>query len=369
LAFLVLLALGALDSAGYSIIAPVVPAIGDETGAGPGLIGVLVATFAVGQMVGYPIAGRALQRRHATFVLAASLFLIALGDVGFIAGGGLPVYFPARFLQGVGAGLLWMGVSFAVLERFPGDEYRRLSGILASYSIGGILGPAMGAVGGVRGPFLVHMIAVLVLGSALVLLPRPVEDVRFGSDRRVLRSPGFVLASVGILLVAMSLGTFDGPLPLHFSDRLSQAAIAALYVGAALVAGMSAVAAGYMKPRVVLLAAAVLLPSAITLAGASELVALWVLFCCCVGVGVGVGEAGALGILLESIGTERIVLAMVVWSQVWAVGYLAGPAAGGGLAEAFGFWALGIVPAAIGLSILVVAAFTPLRARSGASPA
>ena len=46
MAYLVLLALAALDSAGYSIIAPVVPAIGDETGAGPGLIGALVAGLA-----------------------------------------------------------------------------------------------------------------------------------------------------------------------------------------------------------------------------------------------------------------------------------------------------------------------------------
>jgi MFS family permease len=352
MAYLVLLALGALDSAGYSIIAPVVPAIGDETGAGPGVIGVLVATFAVGQMVGYPLAGRGLQRRHATYVLGGALLLVAVGDLGFVVGGGLPLYFPARFLQGVGAGLLWMGVSFAVLERFPGEEYRRLTGILASYSIGGIVGPAMGAVGGVRGPFIVHMGAVLALGAALALLPGPSKRVSFGSDRSALRTPGFVLASVAILLVALSLGTFDGPLPLHFSDHLSQAAIAALYVGAAIVAGVSAIAAGYMRPRAVLLAAAILLPVAITIAGLSETVALWVLLACGVGIGIGAGESGALGVLLESIGTERIVLAMVVWSQVWAVGYLAGPAVGGGLAELLGFWALGIVPALVGAAVL-----------------
>ncbi|HEX5468890.1 MAG TPA: MFS transporter [Gaiellaceae bacterium] len=369
MAYLVLLALGVLDSAGYSIIAPVVPAIGDETGAGPGLIGVLVATFAVGQMVGYPLAARVLARRNATYVLGVSLFLVAVGDIGFVVGGGLAVYFPARFLQGIGAGLLWMGISFAVLERYPGEEYKRLTGTLAAYSVGGILGPAMGAVGGVQGPFLVHMVAVLLVGAALALLPRPTERVRFGSDRSVLRSPGFLLASVGILLVALSLGTFDGPLPLHFSEELDQVAIAALYVGAAVVAGGSAVVAGHLRPRAMLLGGALVLPAAITLAGLSETVAFWILLCCAFGVGIGIGEAGALGTLLESIGTDRIVLAMVVWSQVWAVGYLAGPAVGGGLAEAFGYWALGLVPAAIAVSVLVVAGVTPARARSGASPA
>jgi len=69
LAFAVLFALAALDAAGYSIIAPVVPEIGDATGAGPGLMGVLVASFAVGQMVGYPLSARLLQRVNARAVL------------------------------------------------------------------------------------------------------------------------------------------------------------------------------------------------------------------------------------------------------------------------------------------------------------
>lgn len=367
MAYLVLLALAALDSAGYSIIAPVVPAIGDETGAGPGLIGALVATFAVGQMIGYPLAGRGLQRRHATFVLWLGITLVVIGDLVFVLGGSLGVYFPARLLQGIGAGLLWMGVSFAVLERWPGEEYRRLTGVLAAYSVGGIVGPAMGAVGGIHGPFLVHMGAVLVVATALAFLPRPQERVQFGSDRSVLRAPGFLLASIGVLLIAVSLGTFDGPLPLHFSEQLGQTAIAALYVGAAVLAGASAIFAGYLAPRTALLCGAVLLPIAITFAGLSDTVAVWVLLATVVGFGIGVGDAGALGVLLESIGTDKIVLAMVIWSQVWAVGYLVGPALGGGLAEAFGFWALGILPGLVAAATFVAARRAP--ARSEASPA
>ena len=104
MAFAVLFALAALDSAGYSIIAPVVPEIGDATGAGPGLMGALVASFAVGQMVGYPLAARVLQRRHALAVLFVSLALVIVGDLGFIFGESLGVYFPARLVQGIGAG-------------------------------------------------------------------------------------------------------------------------------------------------------------------------------------------------------------------------------------------------------------------------
>lgn len=364
MAYFVLLALGALDSAGYSIIAPVVPAIGDQTGAGPGLMGALVASFAVGQIAGYPLAGRRIQRRHAVSVLAGSLALVVVGDLGFVLGEGLGVYFPARLLQGVGAGGLWIGVSFAVIERYPGREFQRLTGVTAAYGIGAIAGPAIGGAGGIRGPFLIHLCLVVVLALALTRLGAPRERIAFRSDRAALRSGGFWLASAGILLVAFTLGTFDGPLPLHFAAELSQAEIAALYVAAAVVGAACATIAGRLPPRPTLATATVLMPAAIALAGLTESIPIWIVVAVVAGIGIGAGEAGALGVLLDSIGIEKIVVAMVVWSQVWAVGYLAGPAAGGGIAEALGFAAIGLVP--LMASLLVAAAFlaTPARERA-----
>lgn len=349
-----LLALAALDSAGYSIIAPVVPEIDEATGAGPAVIGALVACFAVGQIAGYPLAGRGLQWRHSRFVLAGSLALIVVGDLGFILGEGLAVYFPARLVQGIGAGGLWMGLSFAVMERYPGREFQRLTGITAAYGVGAIAGPAMGGSGGIRAPFLIHLVLVVVLALALTQVGAPRERIAFQSDRTALRTGAFWLACAGILLVALTLGTFDGPLPLHFADRLAQAEIAALYVVAALIGAVCATLAGYLPPRPSLTAATVLLPAGVALAGLTSTVWLWVLAAVIVGVGLGLGEAGSLGVLLETIGVERMIVAMVVWSQLWAVGYLVGPAVGGGVAEALGFAAIGLVPLVAALGVLAV---------------
>jgi MFS family permease len=365
LAYLVLFALAALDSAGYSIIAPVVPEIGDATGAGPGVMGVLVASFAVGQMVGYPLAGRVLQRRHALAVLLASLALIMVGDFGFIFGESLGVYFPARLLQGIGAGGLWIGTAFAIIERYPGEEYKRLTGILAAYGIGAIAGPAIGGIGGIRAPFALHLVLVTAITLALVAIGAPREPVKFGSDRAALRTAGFWLASAGILMVALTLGTFDGPVPLHFAEQLSQAEIAGLYVLAALVSSASATLAGRGAPRPMLAMATVVMTLSIALGGATDTIGSWILVAILFGVGVGAGEAGALGVLLESIGLDRIVLAMVVWSQVWAVGYLVGPAIGGGVAEALGYGALGLVP--LVASVFVFVGFARLRSEPAPS--
>jgi MFS family permease len=362
--YAVLLALGALDAAGYSIIAPVAPEIEEATGSGPAVIGALVASFAIGQALGYPLSGRGIERRHALFVLGVSLALVVVGDLGFVLGEGLAVWFPARLLQGIGAGGLWMGLAFAVIERFPGQEFQRLTGVLAAYGAGAVAGPAMGAAGGIRTPFLIHLVLVALLGLALTRVGQPRERVAFSSDRTVLRNPGFLLASAGILLVALALGTFDGPLPLHFADELGQAEIGALYVVAAVIAAVFATLAGRLPPRPTLAAATLVIPAALALGGLAETVPLWVLAAVLMGVGLGLGESGALGVLLTAVGVERIVLAMVVWSQVWALGYLAGPAAAGGVAEILGFGAVGIVPALAALLVAAAFVIPPARARA-----
>lgn len=345
-AYPALLAFAGLDAAAYSIIAPVVPAISDETGAGPGAIGVLVATFAVGMAIGFALAGRAVQARRASFVLAASAALMAAGSIGFVVGGSFALYVGARLLMGVGSGGFWIGVVFAVLERYPNEEYRRLTGVLAAASIGSLAGPAFGAIGGIRGPFGAYLGLLALAGVAVLLLGEPSERAAFSSDRRALRLPGFRLASAAILLVALALGTVEGPLPLHFADRLGQTEISALYVATSLVVALSAALAGRLPPRPTLVAATVLMVAGLSLAGASDTVPLWGVSLLLAGLGFGLGEASALGVLLEVVGTQRIVLAMVVFSQVWALGYLAGPAAGGAVAEAFGFGAIGLVPLA-----------------------
>ena len=112
-------------------------------------------------------------------------------------------------------------------------------------------------------------------------------------------------------MVALTLGTFDGPMPLHFAEELSQAEIAGLYVLAALVSSRAAMFAGRQAPRPVLAVSTVLMTLSIALGGATEMIGLWVVVAVLCGLGVGAGEAGSLGVLLESIGLDRIVLAMV----------------------------------------------------------
>jgi MFS family permease len=354
LAYLLLLALGALDAAGYSVIVPVSPVIAETTGTGPATIGLLVASFPAGMVFGFWLAGRGVERRGVRGVLVVSLLLVALGSLGFVLGDVLAVYFAARLVMGFGSGGLWIGVTFDTLERWPGQEYLCMSRIFAAYSIGGLVGPALGATGGISAPFLAYLVIVVAAIPAVLLVAEPTECRSFSSDRSALRTRGFWLAAAAILFAVLALGMLEGVLPLHLAERLTQAEIGALYVGLAVVVAISAAGAGARRPRSMVLAAVFLAVAGISLSGAVADVPLWLLALLLAAVGIGIGNTGSLGVLVESVSVDRIVTAMVVWSQLGIVGYFIGPVAGGAIAEALGFSAIGLVPAAAALAVLAL---------------
>jgi MFS family permease len=353
-AYPLLLALGALDATGYSVIVPVAPAIANATGAGPATIGLLVASFPAGMVVGFALAGALVRRRGGRALLVGSLALVALGALGFVLGDSLALYFGSRLLMGLGSGGIWIGVTFDTLERWPGQEYVCMSRIFAAYSAGGLIGPTLGAFGGIRGPFLAYLALLLAALPLVLLIDEPERRREFAADRRVLRTRGFWVASAAILFAVLALGLLEGVLPLHFAERLSQAQIGGLYVGASLIVAVSAAAAGGVRPRPLVFAAVLLAVAGTSLAGVAADIPLWLLALALAAVGIGIANTGSLGLLVEAVPVQRIVTAMVVWSQIGIIGYLLGPLAGGIVADGLGYAFLGIVPAVAGLLVVAL---------------
>jgi MFS family permease len=353
-AYPLVLALGTLDAAGYSIIVPVAPAIADATGAGPATVGLLVASFPAGMVAGFALAGWVVRRHGSKRLLAGSLVLVALGALGFVLGDSLGIYFASRTLMGLGSGGIWIGITFDTLERWPGQEYLCMSRVFAAYSVGGLIGPALGAFGGVHGPFLAYLVLLLLALPVVLLVGAPATRRDFAADRAVLRRQAFWVASAAILFAVLALGVLEGVLPLHLAERLTQAQIGGLYVGASLVVAGSAVAAGGRPPRPLVFAAVFLTVAGISLAGMTTDTPLWLLAILLAATGIGIANTGSLGLLIEAVPVERIVTAMVIWSQIGIVGYLLGPLAGGLVASGLGYAFIGLVPAAAGLAILAM---------------
>ena len=353
-AYVTLLALGVLDAAAYSVIAPVAPTLAAQTGAGPGLIGLLVATFPAGIVIGFALAGSAIRRGRYSALLLLSLGLLAAGSLGFAASSSLPGYAVARFVMGLGSGGLWMGVTFSTLQRWPGQEYLCMSRIFAAYSVGGLVGPAIGALGGVREPFLVYLALVCLAAVLVVAMPPSSHHPAFGSDRSALRLPAFRVASAGILFAVLALGVVEGVLPLHLAARLDQAQIGLLYAAMSLVVAVSAALASRFPARAMLLGATGLVVLGIGLAAATGAVPIWIVGLAVGGLGIGMANTGSIGVLLQGVPSERSVTAIIAWSQIGIVGYLLGPLVGGTVAQAAGFGLLGVVLLAAAVPVLAL---------------
>jgi MFS family permease len=358
-AYVTLLILGALDAAGYSLIAPVVPEIADATSSSPALVGALVATFPVGMVIGFAISGAAVKRYGSMPVIVAALALVALGCLGFVLGTGLATYFVARFVMGIGSGGLWIGITFDTLQRWPGQEYLCMSRIFAAYSVGGLIGPALGAIDGIRGPFLGYAVLIVAALAPVWFMRAPAETRSFAADRSALRVPGFWIASAAILFTVLGLGIVEGVLPLHLASGLDQAQIGLIYACVALLVAGTAAAAARFRPHLDVLAAAGLITAGLTLAGNTHSIALWILALIVTGAGIGLGNTGSIGVLLQSVRPERIVTAMIIWSQIGIAGYLLGPVIAGGVAQALGFSALGLVPLAAAIALLAAMQWVP----------
>ena len=351
-AYLALLSLAVVDAAGYSVIAPVAPAIARASGAGPGVIGCLVASFPLGMIAGFALAAPAVKRGRTSALLLASLALVAIGTLGFIVSHTLALWFVSRVAMGLGSGGLWMGITFATLERWPGQEYLCMSRVFAAYSLGGLVGPVLGALGGIRTPFGAYLCLTGVATVGLLALRSGPSTMAFRSDRAALRLPGFATASLAIAFVVLALGMAEGVLPLHFADRLDQREIGVLYAVIAVLATVSAALAARARPRPLMLGACGLIVGGLALAGTHWGVPLWIGALVLIAIGIGAGNTAAIGLLFEAVGAERIVTAMIVWSQLGILGYLAGPLVGGFTAEALGYQAIALVPLALALPLV-----------------
>ncbi|MFF3327448.1 MFS transporter [Streptomyces sp. NPDC002889] len=349
--YALLLGLGVLDAAGYSLIAPVLPTLADRTGAGATVMGMLVATFPLGMVAGFAVGGFAVQRSALGRVILGGLLLIAVGCLGFVFGSDLAVFAVARLVMGVGSGCLWLGVTFATLAAWPGQEYLCMSRVFAAYSAGGLLGPLLGAIQGVRGPFLAYLFLILLAGVPVLALRLPARAGAFTSDRRAMRSRGFWAASAGIAFAVLALGTLEGVLPLHFATRLSQSQIGVLYAATSVLVAVAAALAARLRPRRALLASTVFVVVGFTAAGAGTSVPVWIGALAVAGVGIGMANTGSVGVLLDAVPPRRIVTAMVLWSQIGILGYLVAPVLGGPVADSHGYAAVAVIVAVTALAV------------------
>jgi hypothetical protein len=82
----------------------------------------LVEAFLLGMVAGFALGGVVIQRGSSARLLLAGLALVASGSLGFVLGADLAVFAVSCLVVGLGSGCLWLGIAFATLVAWPGQQ-------------------------------------------------------------------------------------------------------------------------------------------------------------------------------------------------------------------------------------------------------
>jgi MFS family permease len=178
------------------VVAVVMPAIRDELG-GLDLYGWAFSAAGLGQFAAIPIAGHAVDRFGARWLLAVTLAVYTGGLVLAALTPSMLVLVLARLIQGIGGGAVYAVSLGVVAKTYPEDIRPRVLALLAAmWILPGLIGPPLGALlastVGWRWAFIAP-IPVLVV-AALLTFPA-LGDTKPDPERRVALVPPLVLAA------------------------------------------------------------------------------------------------------------------------------------------------------------------------------
>jgi multidrug resistance protein len=135
-----------IDMVGLLMVIPILPFYAKELGAGGLIVGLLVSSFSVAQLISAPMWGRfsdAYGRRPALLVgLAAS----AIAYVVFGFAHSLALLFVSRLVQGAGGGTVSVIQAYVADATAPDDRAKALGWLSAATNAGVAIGPVLGSL-------------------------------------------------------------------------------------------------------------------------------------------------------------------------------------------------------------------------------
>jgi DHA1 family tetracycline resistance protein-like MFS transporter len=154
-----------VDVLGYTLILPLLPFYAERLGATPAIIGFLIATYAVCQLITGPLIGRSsdhIGRRPMLLLTQVGTFV---GFVILAAANSLWLVFLSRIIDGVTAGNLSLAQAYIADVTRPEDRARSFGMIGIAFGLGFLVGPA---VSGFLSTFGYHYPIVAAAGLSLV---------------------------------------------------------------------------------------------------------------------------------------------------------------------------------------------------------
>ena len=143
----VLMATVFVDMMGFFIVLPLLPFYAEKLGADPVLIGGLVSTFALAQLVTAPLWGRLSDRFGRRPMILCGLLISAGAYVIFESASVVWLLFLSRFVQGMGSGTIGVVQAYVSDSIAREDRAKAIGWLTAGTSAGVMLGPIVGSLG------------------------------------------------------------------------------------------------------------------------------------------------------------------------------------------------------------------------------
>jgi multidrug resistance protein len=231
----VLMVTAFIDMLGLLMILPLLPFYAKTLGAGGAVVGLLVSSFSIAQLLSAPVWGRFSDRYGRRPALMVGLGASAVAYVVFAYADSLWLLFLSRIVQGAGGGTVSVIQAYVADATRPDDRAKSLGWLSAATNAGVALGPVIGSwvqMWSKNTPGLVAAgLCVVNMAFAwryLTETRRPGSDgtkvTPKGSREAVLRvvSHPSEPASRLILIYALAIGAFQGTtaiLALFLADR------------------------------------------------------------------------------------------------------------------------------------------------------
>jgi DHA1 family tetracycline resistance protein-like MFS transporter len=171
-----------VDLLGFSLILPLLPYYAATFGADAFVTGLLVASYAVAQLLGAPILGRLSDRFGRRPILLVSLFGTFLGFLLLGFAGALWMLFASRVIDGLTGGNISVAQAYITDVTDEKNRAKGLGMIGAAFGLGFIIGPAVGGLLSIYGyavpAFAAAALSFTNLLAVFFFLPESLTDER-----------------------------------------------------------------------------------------------------------------------------------------------------------------------------------------------
>jgi multidrug resistance protein len=239
---IVLMVTAFVDMVGFAMVLPLLPFYAASMGATAFVVGLLISTFSVAQLVSAPTWGRISDHFGRRPAVISGLLISSAAYVVFGLAGTISVLLLSRIIQGVGGGTVGVLQAYVADASHPDDRAKALGWLSAATSAGAVIGPVFGSLlvdwWGHRGPGFGAAVFCLLSSVFAWKYLRESAGMRTTTETALpvtsLGGEGSVLARVIthpgepgprlIWIYTIAIGGFYGTAPLLsllFADRLN----------------------------------------------------------------------------------------------------------------------------------------------------